>query len=131
MLFGITSLVYLTKQDKPNYQIFFRELYFIPLVLSGFWFGLRGALATSLSITILYLPYTLINWRGFSASDIHKLMRTQLFRVPSVKSLPKAANHTVPMIPKTNAATRFVCGLICHRNAPPRAATDTTTSRIR
>jgi two-component system, NtrC family, sensor histidine kinase HydH len=79
MMLGITSLVYLTKQDKVNYQIFFRELYFVPIVLSGFWFGLRGALITSLSITGLYLPYTMINWRGFSASDIHKLMELLLY----------------------------------------------------
>jgi len=50
MLFGVTCLVYLTKQEKVNYQIFFRELYFIPIMLSGFWFGLCGAVMTSLSI---------------------------------------------------------------------------------
>jgi thiamine transporter ThiT len=61
VLFGITSLVYFTKQDRVNYQIFFRELYFIPIVLAGFWFGVRGALMASLSITILYLPYTILN----------------------------------------------------------------------
>jgi len=79
MLFGITCLIYLTKQDRVNYQIFFRELYFIPIMFSGFWFGLRGAVMTSLSITILYLPYTIINWRHLSASDLHRLMELILY----------------------------------------------------
>jgi signal transduction histidine kinase len=48
-------------------------------MFSGFWFGLRGALMTSLSITILYLPYTIINWRDLSASDLHRLMELILY----------------------------------------------------
>jgi two-component system sensor histidine kinase HydH len=34
---------------------------------------------TSLSITILYLPYTIINWRDLSASDLHRLTELILY----------------------------------------------------
>jgi serine phosphatase RsbU (regulator of sigma subunit) len=37
-----------------------RTLYFIPVVLAAIIFGLSGGLLTSLSITLLYLPYTLL-----------------------------------------------------------------------
>jgi serine phosphatase RsbU (regulator of sigma subunit) len=37
-----------------------RTLYFIPVVLAAIIFGLSGSLLTSLSITLLYLPYTLL-----------------------------------------------------------------------
>jgi len=79
MLMGITALVYLVKQDRVNYQIFFRELYFVPIMLAGFWFGLRGAVLSSVGITVLYLPYTIMNWRGFSASDVHRMMELLLY----------------------------------------------------
>ncbi|GEM_PF-6913881 len=46
-------------------------------------------------------------------------------------SRPYRANPTVPITPKTNAEIRFVSGLICHKKAPPRAATLTATSRSR
>ncbi|MDD3926070.1 MAG: hypothetical protein PHT33_05375, partial [bacterium] len=37
-----------------------RSLYFIPVVLAAVFFGLSGGLLTSLSITLLYLPHTLL-----------------------------------------------------------------------
>lgn len=33
-----------------------RELYFIPILLASFWFGLKYGLATSLSISLIYAP---------------------------------------------------------------------------
>jgi two-component system, NtrC family, sensor histidine kinase HydH len=34
-----------------------RRLYYIPIIVGGFLFGLRGALTTSLVVTLLYLPH--------------------------------------------------------------------------
>ena len=61
LVIGATVIIslfhYLTQQQEMYYHLFYRELYFLPLILGGVWFGLRGAVLTSLSITILYLPY--------------------------------------------------------------------------
>jgi len=77
----ISSLHYLTEIQMIYRHIFFRELYFLPLILAGFWFGLRGGLVTSLSITALYLPFTLMHWQGFSPEDFDRIMEVLLFNI--------------------------------------------------
>ncbi len=78
---GITFAHYFTEWNVHYYHIFYQGLYFLPIILAGFWFGLRGALGTSLSITILYLPFTIINWNHFSADDFNSVMEMVLYNV--------------------------------------------------
>ena len=61
-----------------------RELYFLPIILSGFWFGLRGAVITSLSITAFYLTYATFHWRGFTSGDLDRLLEIGLFNIVAV-----------------------------------------------
>jgi two-component system sensor histidine kinase HydH len=78
---GITFAHYLTEWKVHYYHIFYQGLYFFPVILAGFWFGLKGALAASLSITLLYLPFTVIHWNGFSAGDFNSVMEMVLYNV--------------------------------------------------
>jgi len=78
---GITGLHLGTAQEFERIHIFYRELYFLPLILSAFWFGLRGALAVSLAITAVYLPYTLYHWNAFSPDDLDKILEIGLFNI--------------------------------------------------
>jgi signal transduction histidine kinase len=78
---GISLLHLFTKQSLYHLHVFYRELYFLPLILAGFWFGLRGALATAFSITAVYFIYTLIQWQGFSPDDFDKLLEIGLFNI--------------------------------------------------
>jgi signal transduction histidine kinase len=75
----ITTLHYETQRHDIYRHIFYQELYFIPLILGGFWFGLRGGLLTSLAISVLYLPQVVMHWSGFSAYDFYKLLEMLLF----------------------------------------------------
>lgn len=77
----ITALHYSTGMQKVYYHIFYRELYFLPLILAGFWFGLRGGLIASLSVTVLYLPFTILNWQGFSSEDFDKILEILLLNI--------------------------------------------------
>ena len=43
VIFTISLLHYLTQRQARYYHLFYRELYFLPVVLGGIWFGLRGA----------------------------------------------------------------------------------------
>ena len=81
---GITLLHYFTESKVHYYHIFYQGLYFLPVMLAGFWFGLRGALCASVSITILYLPFTIIHWKGFSADDFNSVMEMLLYNVVAV-----------------------------------------------
>lgn len=77
---GISLLHYVTKMQQIYQHIFYRELYFLPIILSGFWFGLRGGVITSLAITVFYLPFTLIHWQG-SPDDFDKILEILLLNV--------------------------------------------------
>ena len=66
----ISFIISITRYTHYHYQLVYREFYFIPLFLAAFWFGLRGALLASFSITIFYLIFILIFWQGLSAEKI-------------------------------------------------------------
>lgn len=84
LVVGISLLHYTTRLGLHHYHIIFREIYFLPIVLAGLWFGLRGALMTSLSISALYLPFVLLSWQNFSADDLDKLIQILFFNVLAV-----------------------------------------------
>ena len=71
---GISLINYLTPEADHYYHVFSQELYFLPLILAAFWFGMRGALAATVCITVLYLPFMAMEWQGFSPADFGRLM---------------------------------------------------------
>ncbi len=81
LLAATTSLHYLTALEQHYYHVFYRTLYFIPIVLAGFWFGLRGALVTSGTASLAYLPFVIMHWEVFSAADFDKLMEIVVYNV--------------------------------------------------
>jgi len=42
LVIALGSLQYSTDHRYRYLRIFYRELYFLPIVLAAFWFGLRG-----------------------------------------------------------------------------------------
>ena len=70
LIAAITFLHYYTTLSAHHLHLFYQNLYFLPVILAGFWFGLRGGLIASLSITVLYLPFSIMNWEGFSPNDL-------------------------------------------------------------
>jgi signal transduction histidine kinase len=81
---GITLAIYLTEMSERHHLIFYLGSYFVPVILAGFWFRLRGALTTSVAITVLYAPYTAMQWNGFSADDLNNLMEMLLYNAVAV-----------------------------------------------
>ncbi len=80
----ITILDYSTRLSLLRYHIFYQSLYYLPIILAGFWLGLRGGLIVSLSITSLYLPSVFMYWMGFSAWDLNRIMEMVLYNVVAV-----------------------------------------------
>jgi len=81
---GISLLHYITQLGRAYEHSFYRELYFLPIILAGFWFGLRGGLATALTITVFYLPFILGQQEGFSPSKFDNTIEILLFNVVAV-----------------------------------------------
>ncbi len=77
----VTMLHYKTNQEDTVSHVIYRELYFLPIILTGFWFGLRGGLVISLVITALYLPVVVVNSSGQLDHDLGNMLEIVLFNV--------------------------------------------------
>ena len=56
----ITALHYGTIHGDLELHIFYRDLYFVPILLASFWFGLRFGLTTSVVVSLIYAPHVLL-----------------------------------------------------------------------
>ncbi len=81
---AIASLHFSTQYSQIYHHIVYRELYFLPLILGGFWFGLRGGLITSFSIVASYMPFVILRWNSFSPDDLDKSIEMIFFIVVAV-----------------------------------------------
>ena len=79
-----TLFLYSTEVSERHYLVFYLGFYFFPIILAGFWFGLWSVLGTSLSITVLYLPFTVTHWESFSADDLNNILEMILFNAVAV-----------------------------------------------
>ncbi len=64
ILVGITLFHYLTAPYEVEHHAVHRRLYYLPLVLASFWFGIKGAAVVSLSTIAIYFPFEIQRWRG-------------------------------------------------------------------
>jgi two-component system sensor histidine kinase HydH len=84
MIGGILCLHYLTLPHMRYHHAVYRMLFYLPLVLGSLWFGLKGALFVSVSVSILYFPHLMVQWQGFSLENFHKLLEGVLYIVIGV-----------------------------------------------
>ena len=75
----ITFFHYVTQQNDALFHVIYRELYFLPIILAGFYFGLRGGLISSGFVTLSYLPYIIYHLDGFSSHDLGNFLQIMLF----------------------------------------------------
>jgi signal transduction histidine kinase len=71
LITALSIFIYITRHTQYHYHSVYREFYFVPLVLAAFWFGLRGALLTSVVISCFYLIFLWSIWYGWSAEKIN------------------------------------------------------------
>lgn len=67
-LFLVTALHYGTPRDVSYHGLHdvWRRLYYIPIILGAFHYGLRGGFLTAGAVTLLYLPHVLFQWGGMA-----------------------------------------------------------------
>jgi len=51
---------YTAPTHDPFWHDLFRRLYYLPIILAGFRFGLRGGLVASVAVSLLFLPHVLM-----------------------------------------------------------------------
>ena len=75
---GILLLHYLTLHERALHHAVYRMLFYLPLVLGSFWFGLRGAAGVSASVALFYLPFVYRQWQGIDR-DLSILLEGGLY----------------------------------------------------
>lgn len=84
MVCGITALHYLTATNRPNIHDIYRRLYFIPVILGGIWFGLRGGFGTALFASVVYAPHVVFQWGRIPGAHPEQYLEILLFNVIGV-----------------------------------------------
>ncbi len=76
---GISLFHYLTPLHFHNLHDIFQRLYYLPIILAAFWFGLRGALFCSVIVSIVYAPHILFQWGAHPGMEMEKYLEILLY----------------------------------------------------
>jgi len=79
MVFAILLLHYVTLPDKAFQHAVYRTLFYLPLILGGLWFGLRGSLIVCGFVFILFGPFAIMHWKGLSIADFDRILEGIIF----------------------------------------------------
>lgn len=78
---AITALHYSTNVHADHYHDIYRRLYYIPIVLGGLWFGLRGGVAVAVLVSALYAPHVLFQWGRHTSLPLEQYLEMILYNV--------------------------------------------------
>ncbi len=75
MVAAITAMHYLTSTTMHQYHDIYRRLYYIPIILGGLWFTIRGGLAVAVLVSVVYAPHVLLQWGHLPATDWNSILK--------------------------------------------------------
>jgi len=78
---GISLLHYLTPLRLAMLHDIFQRLYYIPIILSAYWFGFRGGIGCAILVTLCYAPHILFQWGGHLFMEMEKYLEVLLYNV--------------------------------------------------
>lgn len=78
---AITALHYLTDVHLSQYHDIYRRLYYIPIVLGGLWFTLRGGVGTAIAVSILFAPHVVFQWGHHPTIEPEQYLEILLYNV--------------------------------------------------
>ena len=84
LIAGITVAHYTASATTQLPHEIFRRLYYLPIILAAFSYGLRGGVAASLVTTCVYLPHALGHISHDPAAPIDKALEVLLYNVVGV-----------------------------------------------
>lgn len=78
---GISLSHYLTPLRLPMLHDILQRLYYLPIILAAFWFGVRGGLVSSIVVSILYAPHIIFQWGMHPALELEKYLEIVMYNV--------------------------------------------------
>ncbi len=79
LILTISSFHYLTPTFLGPLHELYKVLYFIPIILAAFAFGLRGGVIAALVVTVIYLPHIIFQWGGSFIMNISRFFMILLY----------------------------------------------------
>lgn len=77
----LTLAHYLTPPDKPLLHDIYRRLYYVPIILAAFTFGLKGALISSVTVSIVFIPHVFHRWGHIHLQTMDALFEILLYNI--------------------------------------------------
>src|SRR3989339_288375 len=84
MIAGITVLHYSTMGSQVSHHILYRELFFVPIILVSFWYGLKKGFYTALFVIFLYSPHIFMTWSAQPGVNVGNLLQLIVFILVAV-----------------------------------------------
>jgi len=81
LLLIVTAMHYLTTTRLVTAHDIYRRLYYVPIVLGGVWFALRGGITTSIMASLLYMPHVLFHWQHHPSIALEQYLEIILYNV--------------------------------------------------
>lgn len=78
---GISLLHYLTPLNLPMLHDIYQRLYYLPIILAAFWFGLRGGVGCAIIVSIVYAPHVFFQWGEHASMELEKYLEILLYNV--------------------------------------------------
>lgn len=79
LMLGVTAFHYLTDPQLVEWHSVYRRLYYIPIVLFAFSYGLRGGLVAGIFACVAYFPHAFLMTRGSPAPPSDKILEMLLY----------------------------------------------------
>ncbi|MDX2495155.1 MAG: ATP-binding protein [Desulfuromusa sp.] len=80
-VFVLAFFHYLTGVQRTPYYGFYCRLYYLPIVLAGLWFCLRGGVATALLVSVLFAPHVFFKWGQVEIIPLEHYLEIVLFNL--------------------------------------------------
>jgi signal transduction histidine kinase len=80
-IIAISLLHYLTPLHLPALHDIFQRLYYIPIILAAYWFGVRGGLGSSIVVSVMYAPHIIFQWGVHPSLELEKFLEIVLYNV--------------------------------------------------
>ncbi len=77
----ISILHYSTPLSAPMLHDIYQRLYYIPIIMGAFWFGLWGGIGCALIVSIMYAPHVLFQWGDHLTMELEKYLEILLYNV--------------------------------------------------
>ena len=78
---GITALHYMTSIHMHQFHDIYRRLYYVPIILGGLWFSVRGGLLTAVLVSVVYAPHVLLQWGNWPGTELEQYLEILLYNV--------------------------------------------------